>query len=264
MSNLKSVLDNQDTYCNALTDYVNELRIRAGDRMLDRFAEMRQFSMETIKENDIFYIGDATEMLLPSYIDKVESFGVISPTNKKPIFHNRFVIPIKDIDGRVLNLVGYSKDADERYVYGTAKYYRRRETMYGLENLEMAYDLGYGILTEGITDAICLRNLGFKNTFANCGTHKSEFIMKQLNRCKHGVIKVPDRDAAGNKAAKRWNCNRSITLNTFIAYKDIDEMCKSSVENRELIIEYMNICIDWIKSGEHRGYNTTDQVITIQ
>lgn len=264
MNSIKSVLENQNRYLDNLTEYVNELKIRAGDKMLDKFSEMRQFSMETIKENDIFYIGDATEMLIPSYINKVESFGVISPTNKKPIFHNRFVIPIKDIDGRVLNLVGYSKEADERYVYGTAKYYRRRETMYGLENLEMAYDLGYAILTEGITDAICLRNLGFKNSFANCGTHKSDFIMKQLNRCRHGIIKVPDRDAAGNKASKRWKCNRSITLNTFIAYKDIDEMCKSSIENRDIVIEYLNICIDWILSNEHRGYNTVDEVITIK
>lgn len=264
MSSLESVLKSQNKYTDELTDYVNELKARAGGKMLDKFAEMRKFSLETIKENDIFYIGDATEMLIPSYINKVESFGVISPTNKKPIFHNRFVMPIKDIDGRVLNLVGYSKEADERYVYGTARYYRRRETMYGLENLEMAYDLGYAILTEGITDAICIRDLGFKNSFANCGTHGSSFIMKQLNRCRHGVIEIPDRDAAGKKAASRWKCNRSITLNTFIAYKDIDEMCKSSVQNRELVIEYMNICIDWIKSNEHRGYNTADQVITIQ
>ena len=116
MNSIKSVLENQNRYLDDLTEYVNELKIRAGDKMLDKFSEMRQFSMETIKENDIFYIGDATEMLIPSYINKVESFGVISPTNKKPIFHNRFVMPIKDVDGKVLNLVGYSKEADERYV----------------------------------------------------------------------------------------------------------------------------------------------------
>ena len=175
--------------------------------MLVDFANMRSFSIDTVKEAGIFYIGDATEMLLPSYIDKVEKFGVISPTNKKPIFHDRFVIPILDTDGKVLNLVGYSKNANERYVYGTAQYYRRRETMYGLENLEMAYDLGYAILTEGITDAIRMRDLGYKNTFANCGTHNSEFIIKQLNRCRHGVIKIPDRDEAGNRANKKWKCH---------------------------------------------------------
>ena len=135
-------LNNLQEYTKSLTDYTMELKERAGDKKLKEFSEMRKFSLDIIKESDIFYIGDATEMLLPWHLWQIESYGVISPTNKKPIFHNRYVIPIKDIHGNVLNLVGYSKEADERYIYGTAKYYRRRETMYGLENLEAAYDLG--------------------------------------------------------------------------------------------------------------------------
>lgn len=256
-------IKDMNDYSDRLTDYVNQLRQRANPAMQYHFAEMRHFDVETVRENDIFYIGDATEMLLPSYLGQVEDFGVISPTNKKPIFHNRYVMPIKDTNGKVLNLVGYSKEADERYVYGTAKYYRRRETMYGLENLKLAYELGYAILTEGITDAICIRNLGFKNTFANCGTHNSDFIIRQLNRCKHGVIKIPDRDAAGVRANKKWNCLRSITLNTFIQFKDIDEMCKESDEMKQTVKEYLDYCVDWIKSGEHKGLNSLNEVITI-
>lgn len=257
-------LQELNDYTDELTAYTNELKDRAGNKMLENFAEIRQFPLEIINQSDIFYIGDATEMLLPKYLGKVESFGVISPTNKKPIFHNRFVIPIKDVNGKVLNLVGYSKEADERYVYGTAKYYRRRETMYGLENLELAYDMGYAFLTEGITDAIRIRSLGYPNAFANCGTHKSDFIMKQLNRCRYGVIKIPDRDVAGQRALKKWECNRSITLNTFIKYKDIDEMCRDSVDNIAWVKEYLDICVDWIVSMEHRGYKSQSQVVTMQ
>lgn len=264
MSSIDVALKDKDEYTNGLTEYIMALKDRAGDKMLEHFAEMRKMPIETIKSSDIFYIGDATEMLLPSYLGKVEDYGVISPTNKKPIFHNRYVMPIKDIDGRVLNVVGYSKEADERYVYGTAKYYRRRETMYGLENLPLAYEMGYAILTEGITDTIRVRSLGFPNTFANCGTHDSDLIMKQLNRCRYGVIKIPDRDAAGKRAAKKWVCNRSITLNTFIAYKDIDEMCRESQDNIDIVKEYINICIDWITSAEHQGKSNISQEITIQ
>lgn len=263
MGNIEQQLKEYNSYTDDFTQYVNELQSRAEDRNLDRFSEMRGFSIETIKKAGIFYIGDATEMLMPSYLDKIESFGVISDTNKKPIFHDRYVIPIKDTDGRVLNLVGYSKDANERYVYGTAKYYRRRETMYGLENLKLAYDLGYAILTEGITDTLCLRNLGYENTFANCGTHNSDFIIKQLNRCRYGVIKVPDRDEAGKRANEKWKCNRSVTLEVFIKYKDVDEMCRESIENTEIIKENLDSCIEWIKTKEHRGFNSDKEVLTI-
>lgn len=250
-------------YTSELTSYVDELRLRAGNNMLEYFSQLRKFPMEIIKEQKIFYIGDATEMLLPGYMDKIEEFGVISPTNKKPIFHCRFVMPIMDIDGNVLNLVGYSKEANERYVYGTAKYYRRRETMYGLENLPLAYELGYAIVTEGITDAIRLRSLGYKNTFAMCGTHGSEFIMKQLNRCRYGVIKVPDRDEAGQKALKKWECCRSLTLNTFVAYKDIDAMCFASEENIAWVKGYMDDCINWIKKQEHFGKKCLSENVTM-
>ena len=250
-------------YTDELTEYTYELKSRAGDKMLQYFADLRQMPIEEVIKSDIFYIDDATEMLLPKYLNSVESFGVISPTNKKPIFHNRFVIPIKDTDNRVLNLVGYSKEANERYVYGTAKYYRRRETMYGLENLQLAYELGYCILTEGITDTIRVRSLGYQVSFANCGTHKSDFIMKQLNRCRYGVIKIPDRDAPGNKASNWWKTYRGITLNTFIAYKDIDEMCKEREENREAVKVYLDNCINWITSMEHRGYTSQNEVVTM-
>lgn len=263
MSNIDKELKDMKEYTKGLTDYVNCLRERAGDKMLDYFAELRQFPREVIDEQKIFYIGDATEMLLPSFYDKVEEYGVISPTNKKPIFHNRFVMPIMDTDGNVLNLVGYSKEANERYVYGTAKYYRRRETMYGLENLNMAYELGYGIVTEGITDTIRLRGLGYKNTFAMCGTHKSDFIMKQLNRCRYGVIEVPDRDEAGQKAAKRWLCNRRVVLNTFVAYKDVDEMCSASPDNIQWVKDYLDNCIEFIKQKEHYGLNCGTEVVTM-
>ncbi len=257
------VIKDMNDYSDRLTDYVNQLRQRANPAMQYHFAEMRHFDVETVKENDIFYIGDATEMLLPSYLGQVEDFGVISPTNKKPIFHNRYVMPIKDINGKVLNLVGYSKEADERYVYGTARYYRRRETMYGLENLKYAYELGFAYLTEGITDTIRVRSLGRRNCFANCGTHESAFIMNQLNRCEHGVIKIPDRDAAGKRAAKKWVCYRGIILNVHIAFKDIDEMCRESAENQEIVNEYLDACENWILMAKHHGKGCISQEITI-
>jgi DNA primase len=250
-------------YTDKLTEYVYELKSRAGNKKLDYFAELRQFPMSVIESSDIFYIADATEMLIPKYLGSVEDFGVISPTNKKPIFHNRFVIPIKDTNGKILNLVGYSKEADERYVYGTAKYYRRRETMYGLENLPLAYKMGYAIVTEGITDTIRVRGLGYPNCFAMCGTHKSDFIMKQLNRCKYGVIKIPDRDAAGQRALKGWKSYRGITLNTFVTYKDIDEMCRDKEENCAIVQSYLDSCIDWIATQEHHNHEAQNIVVTM-
>lgn len=248
-------INKKKIYEQRLTDYTKELQVRAGDKKLDEFSKLRKFSMKTIKSCDIFYIGEATEMLIPSYINEVQSLGVISQTNNRPIFHNRWVIPIKNEQGLVQNLVGYSPDADERYIYGTSRYYRRRDTLYGLEKLNEAYNLGYAITTEGITDTIALKNIGYTNSFAWCGTHGSDYIVTLLNRCRYGVIRIPDRDKAGKLALKGWKFNKHITLNVFLKYKDIDEMCRESEENREWVKTYLDECIAILTRNSHNGFN---------
>lgn len=203
------------------------------------------------------------EMLIPKYIDDVANFGVISPTNNMPIFNNRWVIPIKDRNGLVQNFVGYNPSADERYIYGTAKYYERRGTLWGLENLSTAYKMGYAYVTEGITDAIRLRDLGYVNAFARCGTHSSQMIDKQLNRCRNGLIFIPDRDDAGLRAVKNWRANRSATLYISFKYKDIDELCRDSLDNQEWARKYIDACTDWIVTETHNGQASINERITM-
>jgi len=253
----------KEQYEDHLTEYVKVLISRGNKEKLKEFSELRGYKLETIVDSDIFYIGEMAEMLVPAYLEYVRNFGVISETNLKPIFHDRYVIPIKNRQGKIINLVGYSKDANERYVYGTAKYYERRGTLWGLEKLDLAYKMGYAIITEGITDALRLRDMGYPNTFAMCGTHSSDFIMQQLNRCRHGVIRIPDRDDAGLRAVKKWECNRHLTLKIAMHYKDVDEMCSESQENIDWFNDYMNDCINWILSAEHKGRKSVCEEVTI-
>ena len=265
-------LNNKEKYEQTLSDYTFDLIKRSNKDELEKFCKLRAFDMQTVVDSSIFYVGDMTEMLLPKYFDSVGDFGVISETNGKPIFSKRWVMPIKNPDGQVENFVGYSPYADERYIYGTSKYYRRRDTLYGLENLDLAYSLGYAFVTEGITDTIRLRDIGYKNSFAMCGTHDSEFILKQLNRCRHGVILIPDRDDAGLGALKKWKFNRSVTIFINFQYKDIDEMCiikrddgfrDKNEENIEWFKSYADASIEWLLSDEHRGVQSKCEKVTV-
>ena len=251
-------------YLDAYTDYVKILQDRSDKSKLQDLSELRGISVKQLEEEGIFYIGDMAEMLIPTHLKNLEEFGVISNTNHKPIFHERWVFPIKTVDGRVQNLVGYSTEAKERYVYGTGDYYRRNDVMYGLENMELAYELGYAIYVEGITDAISIRELGYKNCFAACGTRASEVKMSQINRCRYGLIRIHDRDKAGDLTRKHWVTNRYVTLNIPLIYKDADETInprdingnidlEKAKENREWFKSYLDSCIGWITQREHRG-----------
>lgn len=244
----RTEIEAKNKYTEDLTDYVCLLREKADCAKLMDYAALREIDLDAVKSFGMFYIGNPAEMLIPKYLDRVKDFGVISLTNNKPIFSDRYVIPIKDIEGKVVNLVGYKRDMAERYIYGTAKYYSRTDTLYGLDNLELAYDMGYAILTEGITDCQRLRSLGYPNSFAMCGTHKSSYIKAQLSRCRYGVIRIPDRDKPGLKALKGWEYSRTVTLYVAYGYKDADAMLRTD-RNKELFKEYMQICIKEIKEG---------------
>ena len=249
------VYEDRIAYSKRLTAYVHTLKLNSNKDKLKDFSEMRRIPMKELEESDIFFIGDMAEMIRPEFIDEIGQFGVISATNNKPIFHNRWVIPIKNQYGLVENLVGYSRDADERYVYGTANYYDRQNTLYGLENIELAYELGWAILVEGITDAMRVRSLGYKNTFAACGTMKSEHKMKVLDRCRYGIIRIPDRDSAGRKTKGHWTTSRYVTLNVPVTYKDVDETVYELYENdgENWVRAYIDSCVQWLKQKEHRG-----------
>jgi len=253
----------QRTYTDRFTEYTQALQRRSSLSALQELADLRDFKLSTLQACDIFYIQKGVEMLLPDYIEEVTDFGVISTQTRQPIFNKRWVIPVKTTAGKIQALVGYSNLSSERYMYSTSRYYSRRDTLYGLENLYDAYEKGYALLTEGITDAIRLRDLGYSNSFAVCGTHWSPVIQRVLNRLKHGVIKIPDRDTPGIRAVQKWNVNRSITLMISLQYKDVDELCFKSTENKEWLNSYITECIRWLKTNTHSGRVTDNPSVTM-
>lgn len=252
----------KNEYEEKLTEYTKILISRTDKSRLEELSELRGYSIDTIKKLDIFYIESQAEMMIPKYLKNLREFGVISNVNHKPIFENRWVIPIKNNGGKVMNLVGYSPKADERYIFGSSTYYSRGNTLYGLENMNEAIKKGYAIITEGITDTIKLRDLGIDNSFATCGTSKSDSIMTQLNRLRYGVIFVPDRDWAGEQTKKHWITNRFIRLKISFKFKDLDEMLKEQ-EYVELFKSYYEECVKYLKEKEHLGYKHEPKEITI-
>lgn len=234
------------------TEYVNTLYKLSNKEMQEEFARIRQMPIDSIKENDIFWVGNSAELMIPEYIGLLEKFGLVSEANNKPIFSNRWVIPIKDKDNLVQALVGYSNVSENKYVYSTTDYYLRGDSLYGEEQLEKTMKDGYAVLVEGITDAIHIRSLGFDNIYANCGSRKGTVNFLRLNRLKYGLIRICDRDKAGDGTKNRWITDRYIDLVTPPQFKDSDEVLKN-VEYKEIFKEYLEECIRIIKSNEFKG-----------
>ena len=252
MGSIDREIERMNSYHSELTAYCDEMFSRQPKWKLEELAELRKLPLETLIEHKIFWVGSMAEMMLPDYMDRLAEFGLISETNNKPIFHDRWVMPIRTQDGLVQNLVGYSPDFDERYVYGTGAYYRRTETFWGLENMGIAYTLGWAIVVEGITDALRLRSLGLRNSLARCGTFKSERLMRTLDRLRYGVIFIHDRDSAGDQTRKHWKTAKCIRLNTMLTYKDSDEMLRDDI-NVPGFMAALELAANKLMEREHSG-----------
>ena len=249
---VEEIVQDRYNFRKKFTDYVNTLYKLSNKEMQEEFARIRQIPINSIRENDIFWVGNSAELMIPEYIGLLEKFGLVSEANNKPIFNNRWVIPIKDKDNLVQALVGYSNVSDNKYVYSTTDYYLRGDSLYGEEQLEQTMKDGYAVLVEGITDAIHVRSLGFNNIYANCGSRKGTVNFLRLNRLKHGLIRICDRDKAGDGTKKRWITDRYIDLVTPPQFKDSDEVLKN-VEYKEIFREYLEECIRIIKDNEFKG-----------
>ena len=144
------------------------------------------------------------------------------------VYHDRWVFPIKDMKGNIICHVGYTPDSNERYVYGTSLYYSRLHDLYGLEQYPLALKEGWAIVTEGITDCLAFRGLGYKNAFAMCGVRKSTYKELILNRLNYGILKVPDNDKAGKRTIPIWDFKRSFLIKTPFGYKDTAKILESN------------------------------------
>lgn len=254
---MTSELQELNAYLDAYTDYIKDLKARSDEKKLRVLSELRKIDMSVLDEADVFFINNEAEMLLPQYKDYYMDFGILNSANR-PAFHHRWIIPIKNAEGQVVNIVGYTNDEQIRYLYGTAKYYNRTDDLYGMENLNLAYDLGYAILTEGITDTLAVKGLGLKNVFAWCGTSRSKKKQQILNRCRYGVIRIPDRDAAGKKTDEVQVFNNTLTLYVPLGFKDAAEYLATeqdygNMSQHEYMFKTIEHCIGLIKKQEHKG-----------
>lgn len=247
----KEPIETVKGYRSKLTDYVNELHTRAGDYGLETLAEMRKIDVNVLKDAGVFYVGEPAEMLLPEYIDILRQFGIIA-MNNKPIYSERWLIPIYDINRYVIGLVGYKQGVNEKYVYATPKYFNRGEAIYGLEHLIDCFEQGFAIVTEGIMDAIRVRSLGFKNVISTCGADSSwdrHLMFMGIKRC----IFIPDRDRAGMQTNKHWKSETMIRLLVPLPFKDIDEFARQNKVTESFCKDLLENLCGYIKNDMTSG-----------
>lgn len=257
-----------------LTDLVDKLiTVFSTDEVIAEVMSLRNYTTspykdsieQTLKEVGIFkldFMSDI-EMVEPNLtIEMAKQYG-LTDRNNNYLLKGRYVVPIRDITGKVTALVGWYPDV-KKYVttptYGFSKdgqffnmecfsksfdgdypKYKNLETGEVLESKGLVY------LVEGIFDTLMLRALGFP-ALGNMGLDLSLIKTEILTRFGK-VIAIPDNDKAGKGTNKYLNRisgkdkklqwlikNDNVTVQLPTGVKDCDDFIKGYICFDDLLL----------------------------
>jgi len=207
-----------------------------------------------------------------NYLSKVEKFPInlilasglaISKDNSDKIydrFRNRLIVPIHDMQGRVVAFGGRALDGQEpKYLNSPeSEIFEKGKMLFAFEKASSNIrKKDKAIIVEGYFDVIALHSNGITNSVASLGTALNKYQISQLCRCtdNKNIILNFDSDNAGILATKRVIKEvESLSLHDQINlkilqlndFKDPDEFLNSHTrEDYFNLIDNSSFWIDW-------------------
>lgn len=114
---------------------------------------------------------------------------------------SRVVIPVRDIEGRIVSLSGRYFGDGNKTKWMHTKGFRKEMYLFGENKIDSSHKVGY--LAEGMFDVIYLWDKGYTNSVAMMGSHLSKLQEEKLVRFFDEVVIVTDGDPAGYEATER-------------------------------------------------------------
>lgn len=228
-----------------LTAFFNKaVSIYGGDDLIMELMIARKYKtrimFDTLKEIGVFKVDSITDisLLFPEVTNtQLQQWGLINDEGAF-ILGGRYILPIKDIAGDIIALVGWHPMGGSRKYVTTPTIGFSRDTSFF--NYDHAYKTsmekwnGVVYLVEGIFDTLALRAIGLP-AMGNQGLELSAFKSQMLNRFAK-TIALPDNDRSGmgvnpyrNKASGKdtkfiWNIPNDVVFGVLpVGIKDSDD-----------------------------------------
>ncbi len=251
--------------------FKSQLNNSLGKEAYHYLTSQRNLNIKNINDFELGYAPNSWNDLF-NYLSKVEKFPlklilsaglVVLKDNTNKVydrFRNRLIVPIFDMQGRVVAFGGRSLDGQE------PKYLNSPETeVFEKGKMLFAFDKASSnirkrdkaLVVEGYFDVISLHSKGITNSVASLGTALNKYQISQLCRCtdSKNIIINFDSDNAGRLATKRViNEVESLSLHDQInlkilqikSFKDPDEYLKENTpEDYFNLIDNASFWIDW-------------------
>jgi DNA primase len=161
------------------------------------FSERRTYGKDFAKR-----LGAPLDILFSAGIMKLRDSGEMYD-----IFRGRIVIPIPNVNGRVIGFGGRAieKGVLPKYINSPeSAVFAKRSVVYGLDRAK--HDVAkqdHALVVEGYFDLISLHKAGIVNAVASLGTAITEEQISRLRNFTENITLVLDGDEAGIKSALR-------------------------------------------------------------
>jgi DNA primase len=208
-----------EVLASAASFYQHALRQSQGQRALGYLRSDRQLNEATIQQFGLGYAPAGWETLHRYLVEDkhypvqlVEKAGLIKPRKEGAgyydVFRDRLMIPIRDIQGRVIGFGGRTlTDEQPKYLNSPeTELFNKGKTLFALDEAKAGISqLDQAVVVEGYFDAIALHAVGINNAVASLGTALSLDQVRLILRyteSKQLVLNF-DADKAGTNAAER-------------------------------------------------------------
>lgn len=253
--------------------YQHALNQPQGEIAANYIKEKRQLKAETIQEFLLGYAPPGWETLYRYLVDQkhypvalVEQAGLIKARQNGEGYYDQFrdrlMIPILDIQGRIIGFGSRTLGTDEPKYLNSPEtlLFEKSKTLFALSQARQAIiKEDQAIVVEGYFDAIALHEQGIKNVVASLGTAFSQKQLKLLLRYTESkqVIFNFDADQAGKKATQRaiteisdlvYSGQVNLKILNLPQGKDADEFLKSSSNAKQTYQELLlkaPLWLDW-------------------
>jgi DNA primase len=252
-----------------------------GQEALAYLESQRHLSRETIQQFQLGYAPAGWETLYGYLVEQkhypaelVEKAGLIVPRKQGSGYYDRFrqrlMIPIHDLQGRVVGFGGRALGQEEpKYLNSPeTELFDKGKLLYGLDKARGAIaKQDQAIIVEGYFDVIALHAAGVTHAVASLGTALSLHQVKQLLRYTESkrIVLNFDADRAGNQAAERavgevadlaYRGDLQLRILTIPSGKDPDEFLRlHSASAYRQLLEQAPLWLDWQLQRAIAGVN---------
>jgi DNA primase len=253
--------------------YQHTLNQDSGSIALEYLEKKRNFSQETIQNFKLGYAPQGWETLY-HYLVEVKRYplelvaqaGLIKPRKNNAgyydNFRDRLMIPICDVQGRVIAFGGRSLgDEQPKYLNSPETIlFDKSKTLFCLDKAKNSISKeDKAVVVEGYFDAISLHSVGITNVVASLGTALQQQQINYLARYTESkqIIFNFDADKAGIEATQRaikeiedlvYSGQVNLKIIVIPDGKDADEYLKSNpdnINNYRQLLANAPLWIDW-------------------